>query len=368
MTTLNESTSALDSRSPFAQIDKRTFVCLGLVFAALGWIYLPHISDLAVRWWKSQDYVHGFLVIPFSVYLAYHRRDSMPDLKNLKGSIWGLVVVLGAITLQCVSAYMSDPVFRPLSIIPCLLGVTLFLGGWKALGWLWPSIVFLGFMVPLPSFMASLGNLWLQRLATICSTFLLQTVGVAAVSYGNTIMLTGTELGVAEACSGLRSTVLFFAVSVGAAFLINGVPERIAVMLTAIPAAIVANVIRITATGLLYKYADAKLAEIVFHDVFGFFMLPLAAGMVWSVSKVTSNLLVVEDETAPMDFIADLDDGVVVKKRPQKRSVGEPKVAAANETPTTENKTSSRGNAGKEAIGGSSADEKNRNSEKTAPV
>lgn len=329
MTTLTQPTSPSDDRGPFVGLDARTLVSLFLVAAVLLWIYVPEISGLAVKWWRSQDYIHGFLVIPFSIYLAYHRREMIAGWK-IGGSTWGLALVLSGIALQCASAYMSDPVFGPLSIIPCLWGVVLFLGGWRGLHWLWPSIVFLGFMVPLPSFMASLGNLWLQNIATICSTFLLQTMGVAAVSYGNTIVLTGTELGVAEACSGLRSTVLFFAVSVGAAFLINGLPERIAVMLTAIPAAIIANVIRITATGLLYKYATRELAEVVFHDVFGFFMLPMAAGMVWSVSKLTSSLLVLEDDSAPLQVITGLDDGPVGKKQFSKPKSPPTKTSAAN--------------------------------------
>ena len=62
MTTLAQPTSPTDDRGPFAGLDRRTLVSLGLVAAVILWIYGPEVAGLAVRWWKSQDYIHGFLV------------------------------------------------------------------------------------------------------------------------------------------------------------------------------------------------------------------------------------------------------------------------------------------------------------------
>jgi exosortase len=269
-------------------------VALLIVFLALAWSYGGELFRLSGRWLHA-DYAHGFLVLPFAFYLAWKRRDILNG-RFLKGSLIGFVLIVLAIVMQCVSAYFSDPILTPLSLVPCLAGIALVFGGWNAIHWLWPSLLFLVFMIPLPDFMASWGNLILQRIATVSSTFLLQALGVPAVSTGNVIVLTNTELGVEEACSGLRSTIVFLAVSVGAALMIKGTPERVAVMLAAIPAAILANVIRIVATGLLYQYASAELADAVFHDFFGFLMLPLAAGMAWLLVILTRALFVPVDE------------------------------------------------------------------------
>ena len=116
------------------------------------------------------------------------------------------------------SSYYYYDLLDPASLVPCLAGLTLFVGGWKAIRWAWPSIVFLVFMVPLPGFLANLMGGPLQRLATVASTFLIQTIGISAVAEGNVISLADSQIGVAEACNGLRNMMLFLAVCVGLVF------------------------------------------------------------------------------------------------------------------------------------------------------
>ena len=269
-----------------------------LIIAAVAWCYSGDLARLSVRW-MSPDYHHGFLVIPFSCYLAWIRREMVVG-QTLKGSFWGIVFVAVAVAMQCFSAYISDPILAPLSIVPCLAGIALLMGGPRAIGWLWPSLLMLGFMIPLPNFMDSWGTLAMQRISTTASTFVLQTLGVPAVAYGNVIVMTNTELGVEEACSGLRSAMLFLAVCVGASLMIKGTPERIVLALGAIPAAIVANVMRIVLTGLIYQYSSHKLAEAVFHDFFGYLMFPLATGMAWGLLRLTQAVFVTVDEQSPV--------------------------------------------------------------------
>jgi exosortase len=266
--------------------------------AVLIWCYASDLTRLVGRWWNDSDYVYGFLVIPFAVFLLKRRWPLMERLTERSGSggsLWGLGLVAGAILLRCASAYMSDPVFGPLSIVPCLAGVVLILGGWRALRWAWPAIVFLVFMIPLPGFLEFWGHLALQRVATVMSTFILQTIGIPSASYGNVIVMSDGQLSVAAACSGLRSTMLFFAVSTAAAFLVEGIPEKITVLLSAIPATIAANVFRIASTGILHELAGAELADAVFHDLFGFLMLPLASLIVWGEIGLIRRLLIHEN-------------------------------------------------------------------------
>jgi hypothetical protein len=57
--------------------------------------------------------------------------------------------------------------------------------------------------------------------ATTVSTFVLQVLGRPAIAEGNVILLNDIELGIVEACSGLRMLVTFFTFSTGVAMLIR---------------------------------------------------------------------------------------------------------------------------------------------------
>ena len=131
-------------------------------------------------------------------------------------------------------------------------------GGWRALGWAWPAIAFLVFMIPLPfRFEAALAHP-LQRIGTIMSTFALQTIGMTAYSEGNVIVLGEVRIGVVEACSGLNMLMTFFALSTGVAILMQRSPlERMIVFVSAVPIALATNILRIivTASDVIHSWA-----------------------------------------------------------------------------------------------------------------
>src|SRR5262249_435318 len=141
-----------------------------------------------------------------------------------------------------------------LSMLPCLAGMVLLVGGWPALRWAWPSVLFLGFMIPLPYRYAGAMAEPLQRFATNVSTFLLQSLGLPALAEGNVILLSEVEMGIVEGCSGLRMLFVFFALSTAFALVMKrSWIERLAIVISAVPIALACNVIRITATGVLHE-------------------------------------------------------------------------------------------------------------------
>lgn len=257
---------------------------------------------LAGRWANEPDYSHGFLVPAFAIVLLWLRREMVSG-RALKGSWLGVGLIAVAATIRFASAYYYYELVDPVSLIPLLAGLALLIGGWTALRWSWPAIAFLIFMIPLPGFAAELLSHPLQRITTIASTYALQTIGLPAVSQGNVIVLTEAKIGIVEACSGLRLMMLFFAVSVGVALLSGRVLwEKVLIVLSAIPIAMSCNLIRITVTGILHETVGAWFAEIVFHDLAGWLMMPLAIGMLWLELWLLSVLLIprhVEGPIAP---------------------------------------------------------------------
>ena len=61
----------------------------------------------------------------------------------------------------------------------------------------------------------------------------------------------------------------------------------------AIPVALATNVLRITVTGILFEtVADHRVAMIVYHDLAGWLMMPLALVLMWLELKIFSRLFV----------------------------------------------------------------------------
>ncbi len=253
----------------------------GLVFYGLPallatvWAYGSTLADIVERWNTDPQYSHGWLVPIFAAYLFYRRRSDVPD-KGFVPRWWGLGVVALAMAARAASVFLYQPWLDAGSLIIALAGVVCTLGGRAGWRWAWPSVLFLGFMIPLPYRLQFMLGSKLQMIATYASTYLLQTMGVPAISEGNIILLTKERLGVVEACSGLSMLVTFFALAIGFALVIGRHwLYSVAMVLVAAPIAVVANVIRITVTGVLYEANQNKMAQVVFHDIAGWLMMPL---------------------------------------------------------------------------------------------
>jgi exosortase len=199
----------------------------------------------------------------------------------------------GAVAMRLVGSYYHFVYLDPLSLLPALAGICVLLGGWACLRWAWPAVAFLFFMIPLP-FSASIAMAEpLQLVATEASTFLLQTLGLPAVAEGNVILLNEVELGVVEACSGLRMLVVFFALSTAVAILIRKpLWEKLLICASAAPIALVVNILRITVTGVLHETAGSEIADAVFHDLAGWLMMPIALGLLALEMKLLKHLLI----------------------------------------------------------------------------
>jgi len=265
-------------------MDRRRTPPVVLVLVALamvGWAYWATLAEVVERWSTDPQYSHGFLVPAFSCYLLWMRRDQLRS-PELGARWWGMGIVALAALLRLTSHYLYQPWLDTGSFLVCLAGIAAAAGGRRALIWSLPAILFLLFMLPLPYRAQVMLGGTLQRVATAASTYALQTLGVPAVAEGNVILLTNTRLGVVEACNGLSMLFTFFALATAVAILSRrGWPEKVIIFLSAVPIAVLANVIRITVTGLLFEASQDNLARVVFHDLAGWLMMPLALGMLF---------------------------------------------------------------------------------------
>jgi exosortase len=248
---------------------------LGLVFA---WAYAPTLGMLAHSWSSQPDYSHGFLVPPLALLFLWLRRDRMPA--TTQGSLSGLVLLLLAMSVHVAGGMYYLEALQGWSIPVWIAGICVLLGGWKFLQWCLPALIFLLFMVPLPYRLEIGLSGPLQRISTEVSCWVLQSLGYPALAEGNVIQLDQLELEVARACSGLRIFVSIVALAYAYAILVKRPWWMKALLFACVPlVAITANSARVIAIALIVPHLSTSAGRAWLHDVAGWLVIPLAAGL-----------------------------------------------------------------------------------------
>ncbi|MCX7396087.1 MAG: exosortase [Planctomycetales bacterium] len=254
-----------------------------LTLGTLVWAYWPALVSLVEAWQSDPDYNHGFLVIPISLWLLWHRRDRI-TVTELHPSWWGIGLIAVSGLIRWFGAEFFIVQFEVWSIPLWIAGVVLLFGGWKLLKWSAGPIGFLWFMMPLPSSMTNFVSLPLQKISAVISTWTLHLFAQPAVRSGTTISLGEQFMDVQRACSGLR--IVYGILALAVAYVVLMRPQRlraVVLLASAVPVAVLANSARVTATGLLFLVVSGEKAHQYAHDFAGMLMLPMAVGLLWLV-------------------------------------------------------------------------------------
>jgi len=278
--------------SPEAPSVTAALATAGVLTVALVASHWATLSRMAERWSSDPQYSHGFIVPVFALVVLWCRREMLKR-AEWKPAWAGLSLLLLGLALRVCAAPADFEALDGLSLMPTVFGLVLLAGGWSILRWSQPALAFLAFMIPLPfSIEVAMSNS-LRRVATVMSTYTLQTFGLPAMAEGNIIYIEEVPLGVEQACSGLGMLMTFFALATAMALIANApLRDRLVLIASAIPIAILANVIRISATGVAYHLdgKDSELAQLIYHDLAGWLMMPIALLLLWLELKFMANL------------------------------------------------------------------------------
>jgi exosortase len=266
----------------------------------------------AMKFWDNPKYSHGWLVPIFTLILLWMRHEPFGPVA-LSARWAGVGLLSAGLGIRMFATYYPNHVPEMDSFVISVAGIFLMIGGWNAIrfnpfaerpfGWAGPAIAFLIFMFPLPGFLDAKLLVPMQKLATASSTYCLQTMGIPAYSEGNRIVISELQLGVVEACNGLRMLTIFVALAF-AITLVTDRPiwERVVIVLSAIPIALAANIARITVTAILHLTIGSEWVENVFHDLDGWLMMPLALGLLYVEFQILSHLVIEEGRAGPLQI------------------------------------------------------------------
>ncbi len=227
----------------------------------------------------------------FALGVLWLRRDRWPAGPG-QPTWWGLVLVALGGLCRLFATFLALDWFDGFSLLPTLAGLALLTYGWGVLRWLTPALVVLFFMLPLPFTVEAAISAPLQGFVTRASAYLLLMVGLPAVAEGNILTIGDMRIGVLEACNGLGMMNAFLALSLTAGMLVcRPWWHKIVLCLSAVPVALLMNLLRVTATGLVTWFAGLLPGKL-FHDRAGWFMMPLAVLFVWLEMHLLNRLFV----------------------------------------------------------------------------
>jgi exosortase len=242
----------------------------------LGVLYFKVFTGLVTDWIHLPDFSHGFLVPLIPLYIIWEKRDLLKT-TPVQPANSGLIILLAGLILLVLGTAAAEFFTMSFSLLAVLAGVIAFLCGYQYLRILLFPILFLIFMIPLPSILVDKLTFPLQLFASSFAVSCIDLMGIPVLREGNVIHLANTSLEVAEACSGIRSFVTLLGLGTAFAYFAQKATlARIFLILSCIPIAILVNAFRVALTGILASYFGPSVAQGFFHTFEGYFLFVMA--------------------------------------------------------------------------------------------
>ncbi|MBX9652388.1 exosortase/archaeosortase family protein [bacterium] len=251
-----------------------------ILFVATYWNTL---ISLVSRWNSDANYSHGYLVPLASLYLLHQSLESRGNKQPIPirgGLFTGSILLMVGLLLAWGTTIVPSLVGECASMLIVLSGAILAISGWGWWRYAWAPVLFLVFMVPWPSSLYSQAAFPLQLFVSQVAGMMLQMLGIPVICDGSLLHLPGQTMHVAQACSGLRQLTAFLAMSACAALLVERpMWYRITLLMSAVPIAILINILRVAITGILTYHGLGHLTEGTMHTVEGMVMILAGFGV-----------------------------------------------------------------------------------------
>jgi exosortase D (VPLPA-CTERM-specific) len=261
-------------------------IIIGVVLIfAIFWFYRHVLWTLGKNLSTNEDYSFGLLLPFVSAYIVYLK---WPQISRIRWqpSCWGLAVIGLGMLLFLLGELATDLYISTISFMVVLAGLVYLMGGWESLRQLAFPFLILILMIPLPFFITQKITLPLQLLSSRIATELLHGIGVPAIRQGNIIDLGVRQLQVVAACSGLRYILSLVALAIIYCYFYQRQAWKVVILLCSIiPAAIIANALRVAGMGLF-----PALQEGFWHGFSGWLIFIFCFGFLGSLNWLLNYL------------------------------------------------------------------------------
>ncbi|HSQ57498.1 MAG TPA: exosortase/archaeosortase family protein, partial [Gemmata sp.] len=265
-----------------------------IALAVLGGGGSAIVFALSRFWGANPDHLDRLLILIAAGYTAWQARPSLAALPLRPARIGYLPLLIGSAAFP-VGWFLNAQV-GPKPVVLWWLasswmfataGFVLVSGGWTHLRRLAFPLTFALFALPVPNRILVPLQFALQSATTTTAEWVLPRLGVVVERSGFILRLPAGYLGVAEACSGVRSVTALTAIAAFVAWWRGfGFVRGVILVLLSIPLIAGVNAVRVIASGLLQEFAGVDFVRGSWHEGLGIGMIFLGLGLIILIAEV----------------------------------------------------------------------------------
>jgi exosortase len=241
------------------------------------------LIGLVKEWSENANYSHGYFIPFITAYMILQKKNKIAEI-SIRTSNYGLLlIIIGMIVF--VGGNLGAELFTMrTAIVITIFGICAYQFGLRLTSIIAVPLAYLMFMVPIPAIIWNKIAFPLQLLVAKLSSNFLQLMEIPILREGNILHLVNTSLEVVEACSGLRSLISLLAIVTAFAYTVSLTNiSKCLLILSAIPIAVIVNILRLTSTALLAVYVDPETAHGFLHELSGVLVFILSLTIIYGI-------------------------------------------------------------------------------------
>jgi exosortase len=257
-----------------------------LVAGALA-LYLPVWIDFAEGPWRRDENAHALIIMAIALGAAGARlaTEEFPLMRNTGELAAGFLLLFVGFALVAAGGATETVLFQSASQAFVAAGATLALLGWRGARRLWFPLLLTLYLIIWPGWALDALTAPLKAIISEIVSNGLYAAGLPVAHAGAVISAGPYQLLVADACSGVNSLIALTAVGAVYLYAVKHHDWRVnaLVLVSLIPIAIAANVLRVTALVLITYFLCYDAGQGFLHEGAGLLMFAAALGLVFLI-------------------------------------------------------------------------------------
>ena len=259
-----------------------------VLFGFFLFAFFPVWKGLVNAWSNSEDYSHAFLILPISLYLVWMKKQDLTKVSVCMSKV-GFSLFLFFLSLYLFSFFAKISTVAAASMVLSLVALVWTLYGTQVTKLIAFPLFFLFLMVPIPSQIYSAATIPLQLFVSKVSTLIAAGFEIPVYREGNVLHLPERTLQVVEACSGLRSIISLFTLSLVLGYLaLARNISRVFLAFFSLPVALLVNIVRVLIMLMAFHFFNIDLTSGTLHTYFGLMIFFLALVLLYFTARILS--------------------------------------------------------------------------------